>query len=299
MLGAGALALQQERQEGQEAHAHAAVEGAGGDQCHQARSAAGLVGAAGFLAGLVVGLGPRHQQPQREGGGNAEHTEQGGVGLPGDVHQRQTGEPWDDGLADIAGEVVLGQGLFDPATAVIGIRDQGRGQGVLGAGPQAADHQGQQQQGDVGGLRGQQVGETGQGGAPDQQGLPAPSARAPAGQQLEAGHHPGIGAAQQADLGIAEAEGRLPDWQQHIDHIGEAVVHAMGEAARGQGLTAGGLVGAIRFVEFFQGDVLTHRLLAVLVSNPGRKPRGAVRCAGCRVGDAGRGGYSYLPKAGV
>jgi hypothetical protein len=56
--------------------------------------------------------------------------------------------------------------------------------------------------------------------------LPSHSRQAP-GRQLQAGHRARIDAAQHGQRAVAEAEVRLPNWQQHVDHVGVAVVQRM------------------------------------------------------------------------
>jgi hypothetical protein len=66
----------------------------------------------------------------------------------------------------------------------------------------------------------------------------------PAGQELEACHHAGIAAAQQSHHGVADGELRLPDRQQHIDQVGQAIVDGMRAAGGPQGAAGQTLFGS-------------------------------------------------------
>jgi hypothetical protein len=114
---------------------------------------------------------------------------------------------------------------------------------MLGAGAQAAQQQGKQQHGQAARLPRDQVGDAGQRRAAHQQAFAPPAFRHPAGQQLETGHHARVRAPQQAHHGIADGKLRLPDGQQHIDHVRQAVVHGMRTAGGEQRAAAYRFVG--------------------------------------------------------
>ena len=75
-----------------------------------------------------------------------------------------------------------------------------------------------------------QIADAGERGAGGQQRRAADPLGEQAGGHLKPGHRPGIERAQDADLGIAEAELRLPQRQQHIEQVGKAVMQRMGAA---------------------------------------------------------------------
>jgi len=198
------------------------------------------------LTAKLFALG-RNQPPQQAGGGQPEQTHQRHAGLPAGDHQQQTDQSRNQGLADIAGKVVLRQGFFDAAAGFVGIGDQRGCQRMLRAGAETAEQQGHQQYRQTAGLAGNQVSHTGQRGTAHQQPLTAPASRQPAGQQLERRHHAGIGTAQQTHHGIADAKLGLPDRQQDIDQIGQPVMHRMGAAGRDQRTAPDSSIGRIRF----------------------------------------------------
>jgi hypothetical protein len=78
-------------------------------------------------------------------------------------------------------------------------------------------------------------------GASDQHAFASPAARQTAGQQLEASHHARVRCPQQADHRVTDGKLRLPDRQQNINEIGEAVMHRMGAAGSHQRAPSAGL----------------------------------------------------------
>jgi hypothetical protein len=51
---------------------------------------------------------------------------------------------------------------------------------------------------------------------------------------LEGGETPDVETTQQCECAIAEGELRLPDWQEHVDEIGEAIVERVRGASAGE-----------------------------------------------------------------
>ena len=88
------------------------------------------------------------------------------------------------------------------------------------------------------GRRQQREGDAREHGAGGQQRALADPLGQHAGRQLQAGHGGGIGHAQRADLHVAEAERLRPDGQQHVEGVGNAVVHEVRRAAYGEACDA-------------------------------------------------------------
>ena len=179
----GALGLEQKRQEREETHAHGAVQRAGHDQRTQAARRAGAGARTGGFHRRRRSLGAcGDQPPQQACRQQPEYTQQGDTGAPTDDRQQQPDQPRDQGLADIAAEVVLRQRLFDASAGLVRIGDQRRGQRVLRTRAEPAQQQCQQQHAQPTGLAGQQVGQARQRRATYQQAFTPPARGSPAGQ---------------------------------------------------------------------------------------------------------------------
>ena len=102
-----------------------------------------------------------------------------------------------------------------------------RGDRVLHARADAAEHQGNDQHRKPGAGPGDEIADAGQRGAKAEQQRAADALGERARRHLEPGHRAGEQRAQQPDLGIAEAELGLPQRQQHIEEVGIAVMQHM------------------------------------------------------------------------
>ena len=204
----------------------------------QARGGGATPEELGCFCGGGFGCLSRNQPPQQPRRRQAKQAQQRGARPPTDDGEQQPDQTRNQCFADVAGEVVLGQRLLDPTAVLVGVGDHRRGQWVLGAGAQAAEQQRHQQHAQPCRLAHQQVGDTRQRRAAHQHRCAAPASGGAAGQQLEHGHHPGIGTTQQTDLGVGQGELSLPDRQQNVDHVSEPIMHGMGAATSEQSATA-------------------------------------------------------------
>jgi len=101
---------------------------------------------------------------------------------------------------------------------------------MLSARAEAADHESSRQHDETGADASDQIAEPRERGAEREHQGTAETLGQHAGRQLEAGHRAGIERPQCAHFGIAETELRLPQWQEHIEQVGEAVMQRMRSA---------------------------------------------------------------------
>ena len=164
----------------------------------------------------------RHQRDDADA--SDDDTVEDDAAAPADGHDAEPHGRRDNHLAHIADEIVdaergaAGRGGID-------LRDQRRGDRVLDRRADAGQQNEGTQRGIALGRRQQCEGDAGKHGAGRQQRALADPLGQHAGRQLQKRHGGGVGHAQGADLHVAEAEGLRPDGQQHVEGVGNAVVH--------------------------------------------------------------------------
>ncbi len=240
-----ALGLHQERQEGQQPHAHRRVEHADREQQRKARAGALRVTARRLVGGSRV---TRHvRQPQRD---HQRHHHAERRHRPQGMAPRHEGDQQRDGrrqrgFPQVAREVVDAE---RPARlAPIHARDGTRGQRMLRARAAAGDGQRHAQAQQAARHAGKGITERGQQGAEHQRGARAEHGGDAPRRQLQGRHGAGIDAAQDRQRAVVEAKIRLPDRQQGVDHVGVAVVQRMrrtGEPKYPLARDGAGLLGA-------------------------------------------------------
>ena len=101
---------------------------------------------------------------------------------------------------------------------------------MLGARADASEDKCCRQHGDVGACAEQQIGRP-RGSGADRKDFCSTDPMGHAGDRdLQPRHHGGIKRAKYADCRVAQGELRLPQWQQHIERIGKAIMQRVGAA---------------------------------------------------------------------
>src|SRR5262249_34931220 len=118
--------------------------------------------------------------------------------------------------------------------------NRARAERVLGASSGSRDGEGRRQAEEPSGRTRERVAERGERGPRGENRPSTEDRREPARGNLEDCHRPGIEAAERRQSPVPEAELRLPDGEQDVDHVGVAVVQRVreprdGERARGVG----------------------------------------------------------------
>ncbi len=185
------------------------------------------------------GLGiPWQQDQDRRGSRQAHRADDANRTAPRDNRHEPCGRGRYCHLSQIAGEIVGAEGAAG-SLRLVGRRNQRRADRMLRRGARTADQQHDDQQKEPSaGKADRDIGAAGQRGADCQHQRAAPADRQPGRRHLQSRHGAGKQHSQDAQSREAQPELGLPNRQQYIDEIGEAVVQRVYSTGHGKSAPA-------------------------------------------------------------